>query len=418
MVDLHLLKKGSAHLRESFARDTRGSPCGPFPATVRAMALEGTALLAGACSATGLDDFGAPGFREGLDVLLLALTEEARLNALGGLAHEALIGGYLQQRLRIEDWYRRHPEIAQQQVGGPLFVTGLPRTGTTALSHLLAADPDTRSLAMWESQEPTPPPERATYTTDPRIAEADARNAFFRGDPDFLRMYDGTATSPTENIDLLGQHFATQHFEGMAHVPSYIRWWLAHDMVPAYRHHERVLKLLQWRCPPTRWFLKSPPDLCHLDAFCTVYPDARIVWTHRDPAKVLASVCKLIFIVRRTQTDHVDLHELGREQLALWSEAVRRALAFRKQSAEARFADVFMDDLVADPIATVAALYERVGLPRTAAAEAAMRAWSDDHPQHKHGAMPYTLAEFGLSLGEVRDAFHDYTRHFDVRLEA
>lgn len=382
------------------------------------MALEETALLTAARDATGLDDFGDPSFRDGLGALLRALTEEAHLNEIGNLAHEALLGGYLQQRLRVEDWYRRHPEIAREEIGGPIFVTGLPRTGTTALSHLLAADPDTRSLLMWESQEPTPPPERATYTTDPRIAAADARNAFFRGDPDFLRMYDGTAISPTENIDLLGQHFSTQHFEGMAHVPSYIRWWLERDMVSAYRHHERVLKLLQWRCPPTRWFLKSPPDLCHLDAFAAVYPNARIVWTHRDPAKVLASVCKLIFIVRRTQTDHVDLHELGREQLALWSEAVRRALVFRRRAGEARFADVFMDDLVADPIATTARLYDRVGLPFTAAAESAMRAWSADHPQHKYGAMPYTLEEFGLSLADARDAFRDYTRHFDLRLEA
>ena len=382
------------------------------------MTLRARNLIEAARHDTGLEDLGDPSYRLGLDVLLDAIAGEAELNPIGWLAHEVQIGGYLRERLRIEDWYRRHPEIARERIGGPLFVTGLPRTGTTALSHLLAADPDTRSLAMWESHSPTPPPERATYASDPRIAEADARNAPFRNDPDFLRMYDGTAVSPTENIDLLGQHFATQHFEGMAHVPSYIRWWLGCDMVPAYRHHERVLKLLQWRCPPTRWFLKSPPDLCHLDAFVAVYPQARIVWTHRDPAKVLASVCKLILIVRRMQTGRIDPHELGREQLALWSEGVRRALAFRRTAGEERFADVFMDDLVADPVATVARLYQRVGWPFTGVAEAAMRAWSGDHPQHKHGAMPYTLEEFGLSLGEVRDAFRDYMRHFDVRLEA
>jgi hypothetical protein len=381
-------------------------------------ALSAPALLDAARAATGLDAFGDPTFRDGLEVLVDALHGEAALNAIGWMAHEAQLGGYLRERLRVADWYRRHPEIADERIGGPLFVTGLPRTGTTALSHLLAADPDTRALAMWESQSPTPPPERATYATDPRIAEADARNAFFRNDPDFLRMYDGTATSPTENIDLLGQHFATEHFEGMAHVPSYVRWWLGCDMVPAYRHHARVLKLLQWRCPPTRWFLKSPPDLAHLDAFVAVYPGARIVWTHRDPAKVLASVCKLFVIVRRMQTDHVDLHELGREQLALWSEGVRRALAFRRRVGEERFADVFMDDLVARPIETVAALYDRVGLPFTAPAEGAMRAWSADNPQHKHGALPYALEEFGLDVAQVRDAFRDYTRHFDVRLEA
>ena len=141
------------------------------------------------------------------------------------------------------------------------------------------------------------------------IAEADARNAPLRSNPDFVRMYDGTATSPTENIDLLGQHFRTQHFEGMARVPSYVRWWQACDMVPAYRHLERVLRLLQWRCPPDRWHLKSPPDLGCLDAIARVFPDARFVWTHRDPAKVLASVCKLISFIRRMQSDAVDDHE-------------------------------------------------------------------------------------------------------------
>jgi hypothetical protein len=376
-----------------------------------------SALLDAASTTTGLDDFGDASFRAGLEVLAAALDGEADLNANGRLGHQAMLHGYLCERLRIEDWHRRHPEIAAERIGGPIFITGLPRTGTTALSHLLATDPATRSLQMWESQQPTPPPDAATYRTDPRIAEAEARNAPLHDDPDFRRMYDATATSPTENIDLLGQHFRTQHFEGMAHVPRYVRWWLGCDMLPAYRHHERVLQLLQWRCPPRRWHLKSPPDLCCLDAFVAVYPDARIVWTHRDPAKVLASVCKLIWIIRRMQSDRVDAHALGREQLALWSEGVRRALAFRRREGEARFADVFMHDLVARPVETVAATYARVGWPFTDAAEHAMRAWSGEHPQHKHGAMPYTLEEFGLTLDAVRDAFRDYTTHFGIRLE-
>ena len=382
-----------------------------------AMPLSVGALLDAAHAATGLTDFGDPTFRDGLEVLVDAIEHEADPNAAGRMALEAQLTGYLCERLRIEDWYRRHPEIGAGRIDGPIFITGLPRTGTTALSHLLAADPDTRSLQMWESQAPTPPPERARYATDPRIAEATARNAPLQDDPDFRRMYDATATSPTENIDLLGQHFRTQHFEGMAHVPRYVRWWLGCDMVPAYRHHERVLKLLQWRCPPTRWHLKSPPDLCCLDAFVAVYPEARIVWTHRDPAKVLASVCKLISIVRGMQTAHVDLHELGREQLALWSEAVRRALAFRRRAGDGRFADVFMHDLVARPIDTVADTYARLGLPFTARAERAMRAWAAEHPQHKHGALPYTLDEFGLRPDEVHDAFREYTEHFALRLE-
>jgi hypothetical protein len=382
------------------------------------VALSVDALLDAARTATGLSDFGDLSFRDGLEVLVEAIEREGDPNAVGRMALEGQISGYLCERLRIEDWYCRHPDISEQRIEGPLFITGLPRTGTTALSHLFAADPDTRSLQMWESKAPTPPPERATYATDPRIAEEAVRTAPLRDHPDFRRMYDATETSPTENIDLLGQHFRTQHFEGMVHVPSYIRWWLGCDMVPAYRHHERVLKLLQWRCGPPRWHLKSPPDLCCLEAFVAVYPNARIVWTHRDPAKVLASVCKIISIVRAMQTDRVDPHELGREQLALWSEGVRRALAFRRRAGEGRFADVFMQDLVARPVETVAVTYEKVGFPFTDRAERAIRAWAAEHPQHRHGALPYTLEEFGLTADEVRDAFREYTQHFAIRLEA
>jgi hypothetical protein len=189
-------------------------------------------------------------------------------------------------------------------------------------------------------------------------------------------------------------------------------------MIPAYRHHRRVLQLLQWRCPPTRWNLKSPPDVGQLDAFVAVYPDAHIVWTHRDPAKVLPSVCKLIQTIQRLFSDAVDPHALGRQQLALWSESIRRGLAFRRRAGEARFADVFMHDLVAQPIDAVAGAYARFGLPFDSAASAAMRAWIADNPQHKHGTVVTSLEEFGLTLGAVRDAFGDYARHFDLRLES
>lgn len=374
-------------------------------------------LLETARAATGLDDFGDPSYRDGLDVLADAL-QHARLSAIGTAALQGQLLGYLCERLRIEDWHARHPDIAAQTVAAPVFVTGLPRTGTTALSNLLAADPAARSLRFWESQRPTPPPEAESYRSDPRIAEADAMLAGMKqAAPDLARMHDDTGSSPTENQDLLGQHFRTHHFEGQADVPAYVRWWLGCDMVPAYRHHRRVLQLLQWRCPPTRWNLKSPPDVCHLDAFVAVHPDARIVWTHRDPAQVLPSVCKLIQTIRRLFADDVDPHALGRQQLALWSEAMRRGLAFRRRTGEARFADVFMHDLVADPIDAVAGVYARFGLPFDGAAATAMRTWIGDNPQHKHGTVATSLEEFGLTLGAVRDAFAEYTRHFDLRLE-
>ncbi len=381
-------------------------------------AFDVSALLDAARRETGLDDFGDPSFREGLDVLADSLAREAGLSDVGRMAYTGQILGYLQERLRIEECYRQHPEIDAQVIQAPIFVTGLPRTGTTALSNLLAADPAARSLRFWESQRPTPPPETATYRNDPRIAEADAMlSGMKQAAPELALMHDDTGWSPTENQDLLGQHFRTLHFEGQGTIPSYVQWWLGCDMTPAYRHHRRVLKLLQWRCPPTRWNLKSPPDICHLDAMTAEYPDVRIIWTHRDPAKVLPSVCKLIAVIRALCSEHVDLHALGRAELALWSEAMRRGLAFRRRVGDDAFADVFMDDVVARPIETVAGVYDHFGLPFTAPAEAAMRAWSAANPQHKHGAPRYTLAEFGLTLGEVRAAVRDYTQHFSIRFE-
>jgi hypothetical protein len=203
----------------------------------------------------------------------------------------------------------------------------------------------------------------------------------------------------------------------MAEVPGYVRWWLGCDMEPAYRHHERVLKLLQWRCPPKRWNLKNPPDVFCLDAMTGVYADACIIWTHRDPARVLPSVCSLIATVRSIFCDDTGRERLGRAELAIWAEGIRRAMAFRDRAGDGAFADVFMDDLVERPIETVAAVYERFGLPFTAEAERRMRAWLELNPQGKHGAHRYTLEEFGLELAEVREAFRPYTERFGVRLE-
>ena len=161
------------------------------------------------------------------------------------------LGRLLTNRLRIEAWCRDHPEIEAEQVEGPIFIIGLPRTGTTALSHLLTADPQIRSLRVWESGDPVPPPEAATRDTDPRIAQAQAGlDLMDQAFPKMKMLYFQTATGATECQDLLGMEFRTSHFDGMAHVPSYTDWVIDCDMLPAYRYHRRTLQLLQSRCPP------------------------------------------------------------------------------------------------------------------------------------------------------------------------
>ncbi len=367
---------------------------------------------------TGLDDLGEPVFGEGLAVLCEALAAEARLNDLGRVIWKQRLLGYLVQRLRIEDWYRRHPEIDTQKIVAPIFVVGLPRTGTTALSNLLAQDPETRSLRVWESNEPTPPPEAARQHDDPRIATAtQALEAMRVIAPKLARMHEDAPTGPTENQDLLGLSFRTYHFEGMAAVPSYTRWWFHCDMTPAYRYHRRVLKLLQWRCPPTRWHLKSPPDAFALDAVVAAYPDARFVMTHRDPARVLPSVCSLISTVHELTGEPPDPVRLGAAQIEAWTEGMRRALDFRRRAGDGRFTDVHFADLTADPIGTLRRAYAALELPFTELAESRMREWIAANPRAKHGEHHYTLEEFGLTAESVRAAFRFYTERCGVGLE-
>jgi hypothetical protein len=367
---------------------------------------------------TGLDDFGEPAFGEGLALLCEALAAEARLNDLGRVIWKQRLLGYLVQRLRIEDWYRRHPEIDAQDIVAPIFVVGLPRTGTTALSNLLAQDPETRSLRVWESNEPTPPPEAARQHDDPRIAMATQALEMMRAvAPKLASMHEDAPTGPTENQDLLGLSFRTYHFEGMAAVPSYTRWWFHCDMAPAYRYHRRVLKLLQWRCPPTRWHLKSPPDAFALDAVVAAYPDARFVMTHRDPARVLPSVCSLISTVHELTGEPPDPVRLGATQVEAWTEGMRRALDFRRRAGERRFTDVHFADLTADPLGTLRRAYAALGLPLTEPAEGRMRTWIAANPRAKHGEHHYTLEEFGLAADSVRAAFRFYTERCGVALE-
>jgi len=370
-------------------------------------------LVERAVEATGCDDFGADGWQEGLDVLLDALAGEARLNQLGELAFTERIGNALRSRLEVVAWRRDHPEVADEVVEGPVVITGLPRTGTTALSNLLAEDPGTRSLRVWESASPIPPPDAATYASDPRIAATQVGlDLFHEMVPEMRVMHDDDATSTAEAIDLLAMSFATNHFGGMAMIPSYDGWWLATDMTAPYRLHHQVLQILQSRCPPTRWHLKNPPDLFCLDAVVAAYPGARFLWTHRDPVTVVLSMCDLIAVVTGAATDELDPVWLGGHLVDLWAEGAQRGLAARARLGEDRFVDVHVGDLVRDPVATVAAAYEGIGWPFTADAESAVAAWWAANPPGRHGTHEPDPARYGLDPAGVRERFAGYLARF------
>jgi hypothetical protein len=379
------------------------------------MTLDADELEADARASAGLSDFGDGTHREGLERLTESMNTEADLTEEGEVMLRMRLAGALASRLRVEDTYRAHPEIEDQRIEGPVFVIGLPRTGTTALSQLVAADPQFRSLRLWESSDPCPPPESATEYTDTRIAQTEAglqmMNEMF---PLMASMHHEEATGPTECQDLLGMSFRTVHFDGFARVPSYLAWVTECDMDATYRYHRRVLRLLQWHCPPRLWHLKTPVHMFALDSLLAAYPDAKFLWSHRDPAKVLGSVCNLIHYTRSWASDRDDSLELGAEQLRRWSEAITRAMDFRRRVGDDRFADLAWADLQMDPVGALAAAYEQIGLEFPERSREAVTRWAGSHQPGSRGRHSYDLAQFGLEVDQVHQSFARYMGSYDA----
>ena len=372
-------------------------------------------LVDTACERAGSHDFGGDSWREGLGVLVESLNTEAALNEMGEAAMSDQIIGFLVNRLRIEQWYADFPEIDDQQIVAPLFGIGLPRTGSTALSYLLAQDPARRTLRVWEAAEPCPPPETATEHTDPRIAEAQAgvdfTNEMFTG---FAEMLPSAGDGPQECLIPMAFEFRSLIFEGMSLIPSYSSWLLECDMEPAYRYHQRVLKLLQWRCPPDRWWLKTPAHMLSIDALNTVYPDASFVMTHRDVGKVLPSVCALYSMLSTILTTRPDPFAIGAHSLEVWRTALERLIAFRDQGNEERFHDLLFEAVQRDPIGQVEGLYAELGDELSDDARRRMEDWWAESSRDRSGPGNYPAEAFGLDPAVIAEQFAFYYQRFNV----
>lgn len=366
-------------------------------------------LLAAARAETGLDDFGEDSFREGLERLVRALRDEARLNSAGRLGIHRVLVGLLSQRLQIEDWYRRHPEIDDEPIDAPLIGLGLPRTGSTALSFLLAENPDTRSLRRWEGVQPCPPPS-TVEGPDLRIERSQAEVEHqVRVSPRSAALVPATASGPTECHSLMALDFKAHHFQAFAHIPSYSKW-LVHeaDLTPTYRYERRVLKLLQWGSPARPWCLKCPSHLLFLDQLDQVFPDARFVMTHRDPTEVMVSVADLYGDIARRSCDDVDLRYVGALNVEHWSLGMERALAFRDRCGDDRFYDIDFRSMQQDPVGEVRGLYAWLGEPVTEAFETGMRRWWQENAEKRERNVHPDPATFGIDLDRIRPLFADY----------
>jgi hypothetical protein len=376
-------------------------------------------LIEGAVAATGLDDFGPPDFREGLEVYCTSLREQARLNDLGAAALPALITENLSRRLRLVDWVNEHPEIAAERIGAPIVVVGLFRAGTTLLSYLLDQDPAHRSLLGWETVDSIPPPTPDTYRSGPRVEAAKARSGMAAAlNPKLDAMHHEEPDGPTECVAVMSQDFKSLLWETIANVPDYGSWLAETGHRSAYRHHRIALQTLQSGGVRGRWVLKSPHHALALEEMREVYPDATFVLLHRDPAAVVASCCSLIGALSGSFSSADHSAYLARHWADVLELSLARVEAFRRAHPEQPFIDVHYADLVRDPVATVGALYQRAGCALNPCVAAAMTAYVATHPQGEFGRHRYRLEDLGLDAGELAYRFADYVSRYGVARES
>ena len=377
-------------------------------------------LLDAARRATGLDDFGDDDFREPLRRLLLCLKTEADLTLVGRIAARRDLVGLLITRLRLAADRQRHPDIAAEPIVAPIFIVGLPRTGSTLLHHLLAQDPATRAAQAWEVMYPSPPPTRATYATDPRIEQARKQLRWLDWmAPDFKAIHPVGAQLPLECIAVMSASFRATRFQTTYNVPSYEAWLNEQDMRPAYAFHRRFLQHLQWRAPGARWVLKAPSHVFSFDALLDTYPDARLVQTHRDPVTVMASVASLSSVLHRAFSRRREPTQFGQEVTERWTDGLERSLELRRSGrlAPERVIDVQYPELARDPMAAVRRIYAQFHLPLTAAAEQRMQEFLAENHQDKRDRHHYAHENFGLNTQDLARRFKAYSDYFGVPSE-
>jgi hypothetical protein len=391
------------------------SPAGPA-SPVGPASTVGTVeeLCASAARRTGLDDFGADDFTDGLAVLLDSLAADARLTPRGARAQRALLRGVLAARLCSEAAWQANPGYTRVAIDRPVFITGLPRTGTTALHRLLAADPASQGLELWLAQVPQPRPPRETWRDNVVFQAVQAGFAqHHQSHPEFMGVHYMAADQVEECWQLLQQSMRSVSFETLAYVPGYSAWLREQDWTGAYRRHRRNLQMIGLHDAGKRWVLKNPSHLFALDALLAVYPDALVVQTHRAPRTAIASACSLAAQASAGWSAAFTGTLIGRTQLDLWARGLARFTAERARHDPARFCDVRYDDLVADPAGTVEAVYGHFGLPLSgAAADAIRRLAAAAAAERAAGGTGhrYTLEEFGLTGQAVDERFAAYAQ--------
>lgn len=372
--------------------------------------------------ARGLTDTGEAQFTEGLSRLSESLENEARLNPIGRMiARERAILSTVNRLNYLED-RKQHPEITRERVVAPVVVVGMPRTGSTILHDILAQDPDSRAPLTWETMFPSPPPEPETFETDPRIEACDATFPGVDAQiPAFKAMHPMGARLSQECVTTMADTMVSPLFHNQFRVNGY-QDWVDHeaDWSKVYEFHEWQLQHLGWKVKRDRWVLKTGAHMWGLEQLLARYPDARIVFTHRDPVKSMTSYASLTALVRSMGSDDVDPVEIASDWTARIKRVLERSITLRAEQRHpnALFYDMHFQDFVADQFAVVEQIYDAFGLPMTGVAADRMKAFIADNPKGKHGIHRYEPHEFGIDPDAIRESFRPYMERFGLEPEA
>jgi Sulfotransferase family len=386
-----------------------------FGALLEKTRIPSTRLFAGdlietAKRRSGLDDFGPGDFSEALSRLLVSSQDEARLNLIGKIALKTDILETLCARLQMERDRQLYPDITRQEIREPLFIVGLPRSGTSVLHRLLGADPGHRCPLMWEVRSPSPP----TGDDEKRRIQRTAQSCNFFNwlVPTFRYAHTVGAEVPQECVSLMTPTFLSDQFDAMYYVPSYRTWFFRQELRPAYEYHRRFLQHLQFRQAARRWILKAPTHMFALPALLSIYPNALFVQTHRTPVDAMASVSSLVTILRSAFSDAVDPFIVCREAIDYWSGTMDKFLRERDRLADNRICDIQYDEIRREPIRTVRRIYEFFGWSLSRKAEQNMRALIASQAKRESANHRYDLSQFGAHADEVLSAFAAYCEQF------
>ena len=377
-------------------------------------AFDEAALIADAKQNTGLDDFGEDPFREPLGVLLASLVEEAALNELGRTVMRARVLESLETRLKIQDWIRRHPAILDEEIGPPLVVIGLMRTGTTMLHRIIARDPRNHAANWWEVRFPAPHQDTDWGKPDPRIPIAEAEvAAILEADPRQASIHPWNAQAPDEEIMLLEHSFLSHVPEAFVNIPTYRTWITDQDWTPAYLYLKKLLQSLQWQKRQRgdireRWVLKTPGHLGYIDTLFDVFEGARVIQTHRDPVETVPSAASMNHAMWALYSDDESANQAGAQWQERLAWGTMRAMESRRRHDPDRFVDIWFRDALKDPIREIERAYRVFGIDFTDAAREGMERWRRENPRDKRPPHEYRLEDYGLTAEGIQQSFAPY----------